>query len=159
MSPSACRLTNAAKAASISVSDALCARCFLSAPDRGFGCRTVRIHKQRNCPGLRKQIAQQFESLGGELGEEDAQARGVAARSGEALHQSSLDRVVADLEDDRDRRGCAFRCAGGRRPEGGDQINLARDEIGGHGRQPVILTRGPAVFELDVLSIDKAGFP
>src|SRR6516162_5591181 len=39
-----------------------------------------------------------------------------------------------------------------------DQVDLAADEVGGQRRQPIIMALGPAVFELDVLALDVAGF-
>ena len=54
------------------------------------------------------QFGEQLEPLRRQLGGEDADAREVAARPGEAGDQATLDRV-ADAEDNRDRPGRALR--------------------------------------------------
>ena len=69
-----------------------------------------------------------------------------------------LDRVAADDEDDRDRRGCAFRRECRRGAARHDHVDLAADEVGGQCGQPIIVTLRPAVFDRHVLSLDIAGF-
>ena len=51
------------------------------------------------------QLAQQLQPLRRQLDREEVDARRVAARPVEAGDKTELDRVVADDEDDRDRRG------------------------------------------------------
>jgi len=67
-----------------------------------------------------------------QLDGEDGAARKVATRPGETGDQPSPDRVGADREDNRDRRGRALRCecfTG--TTTCGDDIDLSADEIGG----------------------------
>ena len=71
--------------------------------------RIVRVHQQGDHPGLGNQLGQQLKPLGRQLAGEIAEAGEVAARPGETGDQAGLDRVAAADEDDRDRRGRAFR--------------------------------------------------
>ena len=87
----------------------------------------VRVHEQGNNLGLGNQLGYQLEPLEVQLGGEVAEAGQVAAGSGETGDQAGRDRIADTGEDDRDRRGCAFRrqC---RTPGGShDHSNLAAD--------------------------------
>src|SRR5262249_50917725 len=86
----------------------------------------------------------------------DAEAREVAARPGQAGDEASRDRV-AYAEDDRDRRGCVFRCDCRDAALGHDHVDLAADEVGSQGGQPIIAVLRRAVFNRYVLSLDMAG--
>ena len=101
------------------------------------------------------QLAQQLQPLGRQLGDEKIDARQIAARPGEAGDKSELDRVLADAEDDRDRRG--GRLGRKRRGEASadDHRDPAADQIGRQRRQPNELILGPAVDDRDVLALDK----
>jgi len=84
-----------------------------------------------NHPGLGNQLGQQLQPLGHQLDEEESEAREVATRPGETGDQALLDRVAAG-EDDRDRRGLAFRRERGRGAAAcHDHVDLAADEVGG----------------------------
>ena len=85
------------------------ARRFLHDWDHGLGIRIVRVHEEGDHPGLGNQLGKQLEPLGHQLGGDVAEAREVAARSGETGDEAHPDRVADVGEDDRDRRGCAFR--------------------------------------------------
>ena len=83
----------------------------------------------------------------------------VAARPGEAGDKTKLDRVVADAEDDRDRRGRSFGrerggCAAGR----GDDGHTTADQVGHQRRQAIVLALQPVVLDRHVLALDVAGF-
>src|SRR5262249_61450263 len=84
--------------------------------------------------------------------------REVAARSGETGDQAVRDRVGADREDNRYRRGGALGRVCGRRPEGCDHIDFAVNEVSGQGGQPIIVPLRPAVLDRYILSLDIAGF-
>ncbi len=86
-------------------------------------------------------------------------AREVAARPVEAGDKPSLDRVVADPEDDRNRRGCRF-CRRRRRrtADGDDHSHLTENQIGCQCRQAVVLIFRQAIFDRHVLAFDIAGF-
>src|SRR5262249_26511643 len=83
----------------------------------------------------------------------------VAARSAEALDKAELDRVQAEAEDDRNRRGCGFgRERRGRAARCGDDSHPAADEIGYQFRNSGKVVLCPAVFDRYVLTLDVAGF-
>jgi hypothetical protein len=73
------------------------------------GIRVVRIDEQGDHGGVRHKLAQQAQSLRDEDGNENAETRGIAARVVETGRQPVLDRVIADRENDRYRRGQPFR--------------------------------------------------
>ena len=81
---------------------------FLRFSHQGPGDRAVWVHDQGDHPGLGDQLGQQLKPLGRQLGGDDAEAREVAARPGQAGDEARRDRI-ATAEDDRDRRGCVFR--------------------------------------------------
>jgi hypothetical protein len=65
--------------------------------------RIVRVLQERHGRGVRQQLTQQFEPLGGELDVERRDAGDVAAGPGQACHDSGFDRINRGHEDDRDR--------------------------------------------------------
>jgi hypothetical protein len=71
----------------------------------------------------------------------------------EAAHQAGRDRA-SGVEDDRDRRGCTFRCACRNTALGYDQIDLAPYEVGRKRWQPIIAAIRPAVFDCQAMSFD-----
>ena len=77
-------------------------------------------------------------------------------RPGETGDQAPLDRVAADREDDRDRRGRAFghKCRN-IAAACQDHVDLAADEVGGQCRQPIIVVLRPAVFDRHALLFFK----
>ena len=83
----------------------------------------------------------------------------VSARPGKASDEAKLDRVFADAEDDRDRRGRSFgrkrsRVAGWR----GDNGHATADEVGHERRKAIELALQPMVLHRHVLALDVAGF-
>src|SRR4051795_4344301 len=94
--------------------------------------------------------------LGRQLEGEGAEAYEVAARPGQAGDEAGRDRV-AYAEDNRDRQGCVFRCDCRDAALGHDHVDLAADEVGGQGGQPIIAVLRRAVFNRYVLSLDIAG--
>ena len=90
---------------------------------------------------------------------QEGDARDVAARPVEAGDKAELDRVAADREDDRDRRGRRLGRKRRRRAAGrDDHRHLTANQIGRQRRQPIILALRPAVFDRDVPALDIAGF-
>ena len=82
---------------------------------------------------------------------EKINASRVAARPSEAGDKIELDRVFADAEDDRDRRGRSFgrerECGAGR----GDHCHLSADQIAQQYCQVIVLTLQPVVLDRHVL--------
>ena len=72
------------------------ARCFLHVSNDALGSRIVRVHQQGDHPSPRNQLRQQLKPLSRQL-------------VGDKADQPVPDRVGATPEDDRDRRGRAFR--------------------------------------------------
>src|SRR5262249_17993388 len=84
---------------------------------------------------------------------------GMAAGAGEAGDETSLDRIEAAAEDDRNGRGRGFgrecrRCEVWRDDDG----YPAADQIGRQFRQPIIVIVRPEVFDGHVLALDIASF-
>ena len=103
------------------------------------------------------QFTQKSQALGRQLGVEKVDPREIAARPGEARHQTKLDRIFANDEDDRDFRSCRLGRSRRRRPSGrSDHRSLAANQFGHKRRQSIDLILGPAVFDCDVLALDIA---
>src|SRR5262249_11414010 len=69
------------------------------------------------------------------------------------------DRVFADTEHDRDRRGCSFSRLGSKDASGcGDDGQATMCEVGHENRQAIELARQPMVLHRHVLALDVAGF-
>src|SRR5262249_6224437 len=100
-------------------------------PQHGFGDRSIgRIDQHGNASGFGHQLVQQPQPFGHHLGREKIDPRQVSARPGEAGDQTKLDRVVADAEDDRDRRGRGFgRERSLRETRGSNNGHAAADEV------------------------------
>src|SRR5712671_1126964 len=58
--------------------------------------------------------------------------------------------------DDRNDNGRSFGCRGC--TSRGDHGHLSPHQIGGHPRQPIVLTLRPPVFDLDVMVLDEPSF-
>jgi hypothetical protein len=102
---------------------------------------------------------QEAKPLGHNLSGEVIDAGRIAAWPGKACDQPQLDRVIADAEDDRDRRGRSFGCLGtnaesGRRDHG----HTTADEVSHERRKAIELALQPVVLDRHVLALDVAGF-
>ena len=67
-----------------------------------------RIAEHGNTDGLGHQVMQEPQPLGRHLTDEKIDAGCIAAGPGEAHDKTKLDRVVANTENDRDRRCCGL---------------------------------------------------
>src|SRR5215813_13734874 len=124
-----------------------------------FSSRILRIDEYPKVRGCRQQLVQEPEPLGYQLVAHGVDTGDVAARSAEALDKAELDRVQAEAEDDRNRRGCGFgRERRGRAARCGDDSYPAADEIGHQFRKSGKVVPCPAVFNCYVLTLDVAGF-
>jgi hypothetical protein len=96
--------------------------------------------------------------LGRHFGGEKIDAGYVAAGPGKARDKTLLDWIIADTEDDWDRRCRSFgrerRHIAGR----GDYGDLSANQIGHQCRQAVVLALQPVVLNHHVLAFDVAGF-
>ena len=102
-------------------------------------------------------LTQEFEPLRYQFAEQEIDTGQVAPRSGEAGHQSKLDGIFGDQEHDRNDGGRGLGCDGwsGATMRGDERDPLA-NQLGRQCRQAVELVLGPAVFDRDVLALDKA---
>ncbi|HEY2247729.1 MAG TPA: hypothetical protein VGH70_09820 [Bradyrhizobium sp.] len=81
----------------------------------------------------------------------------IAAGVIEVCYKSDLHGIAGGGEHHGNGVGSLFRGDIGRRI-GDDHRDLVVDEIGGQRRQPAVIAFGPAVFDGDVLAVDKAAF-
>jgi hypothetical protein len=86
--------------------DGATCRRHLSQLDLDF--RFVRVHQHRNDGGLGNQFVHEPQLLRHQVNREEGHARDVAPGPVEAGDEASSDRIVADHEDDRRRRGCGL---------------------------------------------------
>src|SRR5215211_3860687 len=83
----------------------------------------------------------------------------VALPPGNAGDQTKPDRVFADAEDDRDRRGRSFGRKGSRvAPGRGDNGHATAHEVGHERWQAIVLALQPVVLDRYILALDVAGF-
>ena len=118
-----------------------------------------RIDQHGNPNGLGHQLVQKCQPLRIQLSREKIDPRQVSARPGEAGDETELDRVFADAEDDRDRRGRSFgrkrsRVAGWR----GDNGHATTHEFSHERRKAIELALQPVVLHRYVLALEVAGF-
>ena len=103
----------------------------------------------------RQQFVCEFEPLRAKRGIELADAGDIAAGMIEICHQPDLHGIAGGGEHDRDFIGRLFgRQIGGR--IGDDHRDLALHKIGGKLRQATVVAVGPAIFDGDVFTVDKA---
>src|SRR3974390_3249711 len=74
-------------------------------------------------------------------------AREVTSRMVKAGGQAELDRVNAHAKDDGNGLACCFCGKDRRRVDGGDHGHLATHQLGSQGRQLVIVSLGPSIFD------------
>ena len=122
----------------------------------GCSARSIgRIDEHRDAGRTRHEFAHQFQTFPAHLGREEIDPGRIAARAGQALHQTKLDRVVRDHEYDRDRRRRRF---GGQRRIGPPGRAYHRDAAGhqfsGQLGQPGELIVGEAKHKRHVLALD-----
>src|SRR5262245_60526230 len=92
-------------------------------------------------------------------GREEGDTCDVATRPAEAADQPRRDRITADREHDRDRRGRRLcRQSRWRAANGRDHGHLTTHQIGRHCRQALELPLCPSVFESNVAAFDVACF-
>ena len=118
--------------------------------------RASRIHQNGNGVATRNHLVEQLKALCCETRIEIAHAGEIAARSVQTGHEAGGDRVDAADKHDRDRRRCRLGRECRREIGRSDDCDLAVDEIGGKLRQSLIAAFGPAIFDCDVLVLDKA---
>jgi hypothetical protein len=123
------------------------ARSELHVAQRGLGIRGIRrIDQHGNTGRFGHQLAQELQALRCQLDIEHIDAGQVAAGPGEAGDKTKPDRILADHEDDGDRRG---RCLGRDRRRGAragnDHGDPAANQVGCQLRQTIHLALGPAV--------------
>ena len=118
----------------------------------------VGLTSTANARGCGHHLTQEFQPFCRQFNSEKTDPCQIAFRSGEAGDKTVLHRVVANTEDDRDRRGCRF----GRQRRSHtlgycDHGDLPANQIGRQLRQPMDLILGPAVQDRNVLALDIAG--
>ena len=125
----------------------------------GLAVGIRRIDDQGELGRGRQQRVHDLQPLWAYLVGECGHAGQVTAGSAQAGNKSQRDRIGAG---EKHNRNCIGRCLGGPRPgnpaERCDRCHLAAYEIGGQGRQSIILTLRPAVLDSQIAALDKAGF-
>jgi hypothetical protein len=113
----------------------------------------------RNGCHLRRQVMQQAEPLGSQIGAQQGNAGDIAARSVQAHDNAGPHRVGATQKYNRNagsRRLHGRNSAG--TEAGRDYSRPSPDEIGGKGRQPIVLVFSPAIFDNYVLPLGESNF-
>jgi hypothetical protein len=101
-------------------------------------------------------LAQEFEPFCCQFASEPIDACQVAARPREAGDKTRVDWVFSANENNRDYHGCGLDRECG--SSGcGNHGNLAANQFGSQRRQSIDLIVGPAIFDRDIVALDKAG--
>jgi len=87
---------------------------------------------------------------------EHGRARYVAAWPVEVRDEAQIYRVRSTRKNNWYCRGCSLRGDGGTTRRGEDDRHALENEIGSEGRQAIILTFRPAIFDCNVAARDKA---
>src|SRR5262245_15620916 len=119
----------------------------------------IRVDQECDQRGGGHHLVHEPEALGAQPGREYANAAEITARSIEAGDEAGFHRVVASREDDRNRRG---RRLGGLCRDGascrGKYRHAPADEFREEGWQSIKLVESVAIFDRDVLALDKPQF-
>src|SRR5262249_12143753 len=129
--------------------------CYLSQCPFRLG-RARRINQYRDTLSLGQQLAQEFQPLCCQLGREESNAGGVAARPSEVRNEANSHRVLTGQKHDGDRRRCRPGCEYRRYASRSDYGNLTMNKISRQHWQSIKLILGPAVFYRHVLAHDVA---
>src|SRR5262245_59888581 len=102
----------------------------------------VRVCEKADHCGFRSQLIQQLNVLCCHLANQETNTRNVAPRSGEAIHNSELDRVTAHSKDQRDCAGDyrLSRNGGGGAAGRNNNVHLASNQIGSQRLQLIMMT-------------------
>src|SRR5262245_35843406 len=133
------------------------ARALLHTFGFGFGVWIGGIDQKsgKACSG--KKLAQQFEAFYRQHGLQGGDTRHISARPVQAGHQTELDWVYPDKENNGDRCGGRLGRKGRRGAANrGDHRHLTAHKVSRQRRQLIVLPQREAVFERDVFSLDKA---
>src|SRR5262249_6927945 len=119
----------------------------------------VGIDERSKAPRLWQELVQEPDPLRGELRVGKADPRDVAARPVQTVNETSFDRVAADAENDRDRRGRGPGRRHRSRPAGGEDYGyIPSSQLGRQRQQPIGLVFRPAIFDHDVAALDETHF-
>jgi hypothetical protein len=135
-----------------------CARRILHGCRIVFGIGVVRIDQHRDDLGRRHQLVQKPDLLGLQRAGNQVKPCQIAARAAEAGDQAPLDRVDTGTKHDRNRRGRRLGRQRGQAVTGDDHGDWPANQIRRQGRQAIVLTVCPTVFDGDVLTYDIAAF-
>src|SRR5215475_5541438 len=115
------------------------------------------VHKQRHPPEARDEFMQKFQLFRPQRIEEVAHLGEVTVRLVEAVDEAQSDGIGTGDEDNRDGLCCRLCCKCRGEVESNDHCHVAANQFGRLRWQPVILTIGPAPFDVYVLTFEKAG--
>src|SRR5262249_1835561 len=115
--------------------------------------RVLWVHERRKVFSIRNKVVQQARTLSSQKIAGKGCPGDVPSRGDEVRDQSISDRVAANGENDRDRRGCPLRSECCNWSAGGDHVNLTLDEFRGDCRQLIVLTFCRTEFDADISAI------
>src|SRR5215472_7512242 len=122
----------------------------------GSGKRRIDDHGDRT--RLRKQVADQFETLRRHLGRQQTHASKISSRPAKAPDETAGDWIRTAGENYRDGRGGLLSSLRRDSTAGCNYRNLTTHQLGRQRGQPVVVTFGPAVLDPHILSLNVADF-
>src|SRR5262249_32065338 len=133
-----------------------CNRCDLQLVYLGVGQRRARVREYPDYEGRSNELMKQLQLLRRELSCVKGRPSDISAWPVELGDEANLHRLARGCEDDWNCIGCRL---GGQRRGGGTCVNdrdLAANQIGRQGREPIILVFCPAVFDPNIAVLNIA---
>ena len=119
--------------------------------------RVGRIDEQSHDFGRWHRLMQQFQELWPDLDTQIGHACQIAARPAQARNEPDLHRIGDGSEHNGDFCGCGFDGLRRWRRQRSNQSDIAPDEIGGHGRQAIVLALRPALLDRQIPALAVTG--
>jgi hypothetical protein len=113
--------------------------------------RIVRIDEHRRVCEAWDDLLKELDALRVQLAPKERRSGNIRVGPAVAGHEAALHRIADDRHHDRDGRRRLLRRKGGWGSLRDDDVDLQPDQLGGEGRQAVVVAVGPPVFDGDVL--------
>ena len=124
-----------------------------------FRVDVIGIPNHRDSCKIRRHLVQKLQAFGGEIGGNKRNPSDIAAGTGEARHQTGLNRILAHRHHDRYRAGCGSyqRCYVATERE--YDVGFDRNQLCRKGAQPLWLTLRITILDNEVLCFDVSQVP
>src|SRR5262249_4942764 len=112
---------------------------------RGLG-----TEHERYVPDARGSLLDHLQPFSNQWGVDESEAGEVAAWLRQAGHETLSDRIVDDVEYDRDATGRLFQCCRDRRPASDDEVRCRTHQLRRGGSNPAQISTGISMLDLNI---------